>query len=283
VVAHVKVEKQFLASFLEDLNRNRVVLPTLPEVAVQVRKLVTDPNATDRQIARLIGVDPALTTRLLKVVNSPLYRGQEKIDNIQTAVTRLGNEQVRNLVTALVMQQLYQAKGTQLTKQRLKTLWSHSAKVATLSYVLARRFTQLKPDQALLGGLIHDIGVLPILRRAEAYPLLANDPEALDEVINHLHTIIGPLILDEWGFAPELVAVSAQHEELWHSEGPGVSYVDVVIVANLHSYLGTQHHLTQKDWSEIPACAKLGLTPEETIKTLEEVREELQELRSLFN
>jgi len=51
VVAHVKVEKQFLASFLDDLNRNKVVLPTLPEVAVQVRKLVTDPNATDRQIA----------------------------------------------------------------------------------------------------------------------------------------------------------------------------------------------------------------------------------------
>lgn len=279
----MKVEKHFLANFLDDLNRNRVVLPTLPEVAVQVRKLVNDPNATDRQIARLIGTDPALTARLLKVVNSPLYRSHEKIENLQNAVTRLGAEQVRNLVTALVMQQLYQAKGTQLTKQRLKTLWSHSAKVATLSYVLARRLTQLQPDQALLGGLIHDIGVLPILRRAEAYPLLANDPEALEEVIKHLHTIIGPFILDEWNFSPELVAVTSQHEDLWRSEGPEVGYVDVVMVANLHSYLGTQHYLTQKDWSDIPAFTKLGLTPEETIKVLEEAREELQEVRSLFN
>lgn len=279
----MKVEKHFLANFLDDLNRNRVVLPTLPEVAVQVRKLVNDPASTDRQISRLVGTDPALTARLLKVVNSPVYRSQAKIENIQTAVTRLGRQQVRNLVTALVMQQLYQAKGTQLTRQRLKTLWTHSAKVATLSYVLARRFTQLQPDQALLGGLIHDIGVLPILRRAEAYPELANDAEALEEVINRLHTIIGPFIMDEWNFSPELVAVTSQHEDLWRSEGPEVTYVDVVIVANLHSYLGTQHHLTEKDWSEIPAFAKLGLTPEESISTIESARAELQELRSLFH
>jgi len=279
----VKVEKHFLATFLEDLNKNRVVLPTLPEVAVQVRKLVNAPNTTARQVARLIGSDPALTARLLKVVNSPMYRGQEKIENIQTAVTRLGAAQVRNLVTALLMQQLYQAKGTQHTRQRLKILWSHSAKVAALCYVIARRFTRLQPDQAMLGGLIHDIGVLPILRRAEAYPQLANDPEALEEVIKHLHTIIGPFIMDEWNFSPDLVAVTSQHEDLWRSEGSDVSYVDVVVVANLHSYLGTQHYLTKVDWSKVPAFSKLGLTPEESIDTLEAAREELQEVKSLFN
>lgn len=279
----MKVEKHFLASFLDDLNQNRVVLPSLPEVAVQVRKLVNDPATTARQVARMIGTDPALTARLLKVVNSPLYRGQEKIENVQAAVTRLGAAQVRNLVTALVMQQLYQAKGTQHTRQRQKILWAHSAKVATLSYVIARRFTRLQPDQAMLGGLIHDIGILPILRRAEAYPQLANDPEALEEVIKHLHTIIGPFILDEWNFSPELVAVTAQHEDLWHSEGAEISYVDVVILANLHSYLGTQHPLTKADWSKIPAFTKLGLTPEESISTLEAAREELREVRSLFN
>ncbi len=279
----MKVEKQFLATFLDDLNRNRVMLPTLPEVAVQVRKLVNDPAATARQIARLIGTDPALSARLLKVVNSPIYRVQEKIENIQSAVTRLGAAQVRNLVTTLVMQQLYQAKGTHYTRKRLKDLWTHSAKVATLSYLIAKRFTRLQPDQAMLGGLIHDIGVLPILRRAEAYPQLANDPEAMDEVIKHLHTIIGPFIMDEWNFSPELVAVTSEHEDLWKSEGAEITYVDVVIVANLHSYLGTQHHLAKMDWSVIPAFTKMGLTPEAAIATLEAAREELQEIRNLFN
>jgi len=279
----VKVEKQFLAKFLEDLNQNRVVLPSLPEVAAQVRKLVNDPNASAHQIARLIGTDPALSARLLKVVNSPLYRGQDKIENIQAAVTRLGATQVRTLVTALAMQQLYQSKGTRHTKQRLKTLWTHSAKVATLSYVIARRLTSLQPDQALLGGLIHDIGILPILRRAEAYPQLVNDAEAMEEVIKHLHTVIGPYILDAWAFPPNLVAVTSHHEDLWRSEGSEVTYVDVVVVANLYSYLGTQHYLAKADWTEIPAFTKIGLTPEECIHTLEAAREELEEIRSLFN
>ena len=103
----MKVEKQFLASFVEDMNRNRVVSPSLPEVAVQVRKLVNDPNANTRQIARLIGTDAALTARLMKMVNSPLYRGQEKIENIQNAVTRLGSAQVRNLVLQRVDAELF--------------------------------------------------------------------------------------------------------------------------------------------------------------------------------
>lgn len=279
----MKIEKQFLSAFLEDLDRNRVVLPTLPEVAVQVRKLVSDPNTTARQIARVLGTDPALSARLLKVVNSTVFRGSAKIEDIQSAVARLGNDQLRTLVTTLVMQQLYQAKGTKNTRQRLKELWAHSAKVATLSYVIARRCTRLAPDQALLSGLIHDIGVLPILRRAESYPQLANDPEALDEVIKHLHTIIGPFILDEWGFSPELVAVTSQHEEVWHDAGGDLSYVDVVIVANLHSHLGSGHRLTQLDWGDIPAFTKLGLTPAESVATLDAAREELHEVRTLLS
>lgn len=278
----MKIEKQFLSAFLEDLNRNRVVLPTLPEVAVQVRKLANDPAVTARQMARVLSTDPALSARLLKVVNSTVFRGREKIENIQNAVARLGALQLRNLVTTLVMQQLYQAKGTQHTRQRLKELWVHSAKVAALSYVIAQRFTRLEPDQAMLSELIHDIGVLPILRRAEAYPQLAGDPIALEEVIKHLHAIIGPIILDEWGFSPELVAVTSQHEDVWRNGGPELDYADVVIVANLHSHLGSGHRLTQMDWGDIPAFTKLGLTPKESIATLDAAREELQEVRSLF-
>lgn len=278
----MKIEKQFLSAFLDDLNRNRLELPSLPEVALQVRKLVNDPNTSARQVARVLGTDPALSARLLKVVNSTVFRGRERIEDVQGAVARLGTAQLRNLITTLVMQQLYQAKGTKHSRQRLKALWAHSAKVAALSYVIARRCTQLQPDQAMLAGLIHDIGVLPILRRAESYPQLIADPAALDEVVKHLHTMIGPLILAEWDFSPELVAVSARHEDPWRNDGPAASYVDVVIVANLHSYLGTDHFPSELDWNDIPAFTKLGLTPAASIAALGDARDELQEVISLF-
>lgn len=108
----------------------------------------------------------------------------------------------------------------------------------------------------MLSGLIHDIGVLPILRRAEAFPPLAGDPAALEEVIKHLHTTIGPLILDEWGFSSELVAVTSQHEDIWRNDAPELTYVDIVVVANLHSHLGSGHRLTQANWGDIPVFTR---------------------------
>lgn len=84
----MKIEKQFLSAFLEDLNRKRVMLPTLPEVAAQVRKLVNDSKVTARQLARVLGTDPALSTRLLKVVNSTVFRGREKSKIFRCAIGR---------------------------------------------------------------------------------------------------------------------------------------------------------------------------------------------------
>jgi len=277
------LEKKFLTGFLDDLNANRVTLPSLPEVAMQVRRLVQDPNVTAAQVEKVINTDVVLSTRLLKVVNSPMYRGSAPIDNLRMAVTRLGTDLIRNIVTSLVMEQLYQSRSTHLVvKKYLQAMWHHSAKVATLSQILCKYFTKLRPDQALLAGLVHDIGVMPVLSRAEFYPDLLEDTAQLDVVLRRLHTMVGPSILDEWGFPPEIVAVAAEHEDITGKrEGP-VEYVDIVIVANLHSYVGTQHRLAKVDWDTIPAFARLGMTPEESLKAMEEAQGEMKEIQTLL-
>lgn len=279
----MELEKKFLSGFLDDLNANRVNLPSLPEVAMRMRKLVQDPNVTAAQVEKLINTDVVLATRLLKVVNSPAYRGSSPIDNLRMAVTRLGTDMIRNLVTSLVMQQLYQSQNTHpVIKKYLQANWQHSAKVATLSQIICKHFTKLRPDQALLAGLVHDIGIMPVLSRAELYPDLLKDPAQLDIVLRRLHTMVGPTILDEWGFPSEIVAVAAEHEDITGKrEGP-VEYVDIVIVANLHSYIGTQHRLAKVDWDTVPAFGRLGMTPEESVKAMEEMQEEMREIQALF-
>ncbi|MEJ2554054.1 MAG: hypothetical protein P8164_06365 [Gammaproteobacteria bacterium] len=78
--------------------------------------------------------------------------------------------------------------------------------------------------------------------------------------------------------------MTSLHEHLWHREGAGASCVDVVVVANLHNRPGTQHKFAPKNWAETPAFANLGVSPpEESIKTRDAAREELRELRRLFN
>lgn len=276
------IEKKLLAKFLDDINNNRISLPTLPEVAMKVREVVQNPESTAAQISVIVGSDPVLSARLLQIANSAMYRPTKPIENLQNAIARLGNTVVRNLVTSMVMENIYQGQANADLNKLLKKLWLHSTKVAAISHVLARKFTKLKPDQAMLGGLIHDIGAIPIYTEAANIPELLADEKLLDSIVSKMHILIGTSILDEWNFPQELIDVVAEHEDLERDSGNGVDYVDVVTVANLHSYLGTQHRLAKFDWSTIPAFKKLGLTPEESIQAMEEAQEEVNIVQKMF-
>ena len=277
----MELENQLLSKFLDDINNNRINLPTLPEVAIKVRDVVQNPDSSAAKIAITIGSDPVLTTKLLQVANSALYRPSTPIENLQTAITRLGQTVVRNIVTGMVMEQLYQKGGNPKVEKHLKALWLHSTKVAAISHVLARKFTKLKPDQAMLAGLIHDIGAIPVYTEAPNIPEL-DDEETLKRVVSKIHNLVGTTILDDWNFPQELIDVVSNHEDLKYDSGEKVDYVDVVTIANILSYVGTSHPLTKTDWTEIPAFKKLGLSPEESIATMEEAQEEVALVQGMF-
>ncbi|MEJ2345278.1 MAG: HDOD domain-containing protein [Gammaproteobacteria bacterium] len=274
-------EDALLSQLQEDIANNDLVLPTLPEVALRVRDAVEDDNTSAGQIADIVATDASLSARLLRVANSPLYRARNPIDNLQTAIARMGYAVVRNLITSLVMQQMFQAT-TEGLDQRLRQLWEHNVQVAAISRVLAARTPGLQKDQAMLGGLIHDIGILPILVRAEDMPELAENDELLDRLIDKLHPILGAQILTSWDFPESLIAVAAGHEDLQREhEGPA-DYVDVVTVANLQGYIGTSHPVSRLDWSSVPAFAKLGIEPDINVVEIEDHQEELEEIEHIL-
>jgi HD-like signal output (HDOD) protein len=277
----VESETQILESLIEDLEANRLVLPTLPEVALKVRDAVDDVSANSSQIADIVATDAALSARLLQVANSPLYRPRFPIDNIHNAIARLGNTQVRNLVSSLVMQQMFQATSDVLDT-RLRQLWEHASTVASIAYVLASQTDGLEKDQALLAGLIHDVGALPILVKSEDIPELLEDEEMLDTVLIKLHTMLGEKILQNWGFPDALAAVAAEHENLQRDPGTPPDYVDVVIVANLQSYIGTDHPHATVDWSTVPAFSRLGIETDVNIVDIEENQEAMEEIQAML-
>ena len=254
--------EEFYTGLIEDISNNKLELPTLPEVALKVRETVEDDNVNAKKVADVIGSDAALSARLIQVANSPMYRGNKRIEDIQMAVSRMGFTVTRDLVIGLAMRQMFQATS-EVTDIRLRVSWEHSTQVAGLTTMLCKHFTKLKPDQAMLAGLVHDIGVLPILVRAEEYPELLENPKLLDDLTRELHTRLGTLILDSWDFPQELIDVAAQHENLEYDSGDGIDYVELVQVANIQSHLGSNHPLGAVDVSKIPSCIKLGMTDEE--------------------
>lgn len=281
-MAAVEIE-QFWRDLAGDIKANRLVLPALPEITLRTRKLLDNPASTAAQVAQAISADAVMTTRLLRLVNSPLYRTQQQIDDVRTAVTRLGNASVRSMVTNLAMEQIYQHKlATPAKKRYLAKNWEHGMMVAALSYVICDRCTGLNSDEAMLAGLIHDIGKLPILEYSELLSDFSDDEDALDDVLEELHPRVGAMVLETWRFAPELVAVVADHEDLMRNPDGTADYTDIVIVANLLSHIGTDHPHTGLDWSIIPAFDRLALTPEESIQIMKNAREQINEIKRLL-
>ncbi len=273
-------EQEFLTELQSAIHENKITLPTLPEVALRVRDAMESENVTSKQIADIVATDGALAARLLQVANSPLYRGRVPIENIQMAVNRLGNNLVRNLITSLAMKQIFQATSHTLDKH-LRAVWEEGVKVAAISRALANQLPHLDSEQAMLAGLIHNIGSLPVLMMADAHPELMRSEEQLDHLVENLNPIIGKQILEEWNFPATLISVPENYQNLEYDGGPQADYVDVVLVSRLQS-LPSHHPSAQADWSRIPAFAKVGLEPEIEIVAIEGMAEEVKEVEDMF-
>jgi len=281
-MATLLIEK-FCKDLIADIKANKITLPALPEIALKARQLLNEEGTTSSQISKVISADVVITTRLLRVVNSPLYRTQGKIEDVKMAITRLGNANVRSLVTSLAMEQLYQAGSSEEVKNKLKENWKHGLHVAALSFVIARDYTELSADEAMLSGLIHDIGALPVLEYAELLPDILSNEAALDRLVFLLHTKVGHLVLKKWNFPDELVTVAREHENIERGSGINPDYTDIVLVANLLSHVGTNHPHTKLDWNSIPAFNRLAMTPEESIRAIKDAHEEIVEIQNIFS
>jgi len=273
----IELKNRILTELIDELENNKLVLPSLPEVALKVRDTLDDENANTKAVAQIISTDAALSAKLIQVANSPLLRGSTHIDSVDMAVTRMGNTTVKNTVNSLIVQQIFQPT-TEVTDKLFHTFWEHSTEVAAISQALAG-FARLKPDQAMFAGLVHDIGALPIIKYAEDIPELLENPDVLKEIIRELHTTIGVALLSKWEFPQDIINVAAKHEDLSREHGGPADMVDVVTVANLQSYFAKDHPLAKVAWSEVPAFAKLGLDTEVSIIDMEGTGESIQEVK----
>lgn len=272
------ITQEAFASELEQaIHQNRITLPTLPEVALRVRDAVEQDSSSATKIAEMVATDAALSARLLQVANSPLYRGRVAIESVQMAVTRLGNKLVRSLVVSLAMKQIFQATSDVLDR-RLRALWEQSVQIAAISRALAQTLPHLDREQAMLAGLIHNIGSLPILTMAESYPDLMRDTRQLDAYVKALNPRIGGVILRTWGFSDSLIKVAKHYQDPDYDGGAKADYVDVVQVARAQT-LGDD---ASADWSEALAFRKLGLKPEVEVIEIEGVADDVDEMKALF-
>ncbi|MCP4767401.1 MAG: HDOD domain-containing protein [Gammaproteobacteria bacterium] len=246
-------------SIIDDLENDRLPLPTLPEVAIRVRETADDEDASITDVAKIIETDAALSARIVQVGNSALYRGVNPAETVQAAAMRMGLDTVRMLATSLVMKQLFQATHP-VVDHYLRIAWKRSTDVAAISAMIARSSTSLESDSALLAGLTHSIGLAPILVKAESDPVLLNDAQQLERLMYEIYPLIGSQILKNWGFSEALVSVPAEHLNIDRDGNNGkADYVDIVQVALLQTLDDDGHPLAQVDHDLVSAFDRLDM------------------------
>lgn len=281
------IDNPLFQEIQHDLLHDQLVLPQLPDVARKVVAAVSA-DADFRDIEQILLSDAAMTTMLLKVANSPLYRGHAPITQLSQAMQRLGLNAVRNFVVNTAMQS-FLITDNEWVNRRLHTFWQHSTEVAAIAHVMANRLgkrLELNPDQALLCGLIHDVGALPIIKYSLQQPELLQSTLSLDQLVTRLHGSLGGMILKRWGFADIFVDVAEQADNWERNHNGPADYVDLVMMAQLHSFMGKQlskNTPPMEDRSlplvhELPAFTKLGLQhfgPKESVELLRDAKKEV--------
>lgn len=259
----------------------QLYLPSFPDIALQVRQACEQEDTSAQQLAEILGQDAALTVRLMQVANSALYRSRSPADNLQTAITRLGLRLVRQLVMTLAMKQVYQTSNSVLD-EGFRELWLASTKTASLCRMLASDQPHLDNENALLAGLIHNIGALPVLVMAENDPELLNDARALNEIIRALQGKVGAYIFQNWHFPDYMQDIALLCYDFDRAHSGDADYLDVVQVALVEASIYTGLEVPD-DWDQVPAFSKLSVDTRNNILNIEENRVIFEETQLLFN
>ncbi|MBE0439861.1 MAG: HDOD domain-containing protein [Gammaproteobacteria bacterium] len=188
-----------ISTLQDDIKQNKLDLPSAPDLLIKLRRLTASSYTTANQVAELIKYDTNISGRLIKVANSALFGVRNQVTTVQAAITRLGQKRVQSLVIGLLIGQKLLESKTLGLEQYCQQAWQASNNVAAISFVLASTKTDIDPEQALLAGMVHNIGTLPLLIKLNKIESLKNKPKILrlvaEAVIPKLYAGAGRLIL----------------------------------------------------------------------------------------
>ena len=264
----------------KDLSKGDLELPSFPDIAHRVRKALDDEDATTDQIVQILGAEPVLAAKILAISNSAALRPSgDAITDLPMAVNRIGHNMVRNAAMSFAVAQTKKSYKLKESKEYLEKLWSECAHVAALCFILTKKYTNLNPDEALLVGLMHGIGKLYILGRAEEHPDLFTDDKELAAIMDEWHAGIGSAIIEKWGFSEYVSTAIKNYSDFERDNGEAANYTDVLTIAYILSQLMNSDSDMEVQLDNIPASRHLHLTTAEIMPTLQESNRQINSLR----
>jgi putative nucleotidyltransferase with HDIG domain len=270
---------EMLADIAKELS-GEVIFPTYFDAVLRLRKVLQDSSLSITEIAAAVSMEPLIGAKLLHLANSVAFNpaGLEVVD-LKSALTRLGVNAVRTTAMSIVMSQLMRAKGMANFAELTHALWDHSIKTAAAARIIAKNLTRLNPEEAMLAGLIHDLGAFYMLYRATQYEELRHRPDSVRYLIIQWHESIGVSLLNAIGIPEEIVDATVDHDQVRPTPSPIRSLPEVVYVANMLA--GGHFEWLMQGQSDYPA--DLTLLNEKYDYLLPEIDALVVEMRTSFS
>jgi len=271
----------FVQKLATELSQGELALPSFPEIVIRVQRVLADEDVPLDKVARVVGSEPALTARLMRMANSAALNASGKaVTELRTAINRMGYEMVRSASVAFAMSQIRFNESLAPIKNELDDLWERSMLVAAFALVLARKCTKITPEEAMLTGMMHGIGKLYVLTRAMDQPALLKDTVTMHQIMNEWHPQIGKAILENWEFPDTVVQAVGEQSDTDRGKVYTADLCDVLMVSIAMAPLSTDPVGAQLAIRDFPATKRLGLTEETTVALLQEFAAEVNEICS---
>lgn len=258
--SNMTAQNALLTILIEKIRTDTLVLPSLPEIALKIRKMADDPNVNLAKMSDMISHDPALSARIMKIANSAFVGRGVHVHSLQQATTRIGLRYIKNVVTAMAMEQLFVSKSA-FIKTQMEKVWAETLELTAFAlaamqlYNSSFKHTAVNFDTMTLAGLVHNIGALPILTEAERQLEIFGDEAFIKQSIDNISGKIGANILTSWGFPSELIEVAEQWDvDSYKPAHP--SYVDFIRIAAIKQ---GRYHADGEMASLLKPYADLGL------------------------
>ncbi len=213
----------------------KTTFPTCFDLVIRLRKALQDQSQTIDQIATIIGAEPLIPLRLIHLANSALYSRGQEIKDVKAAINRLGLRHVRTTAMAISMEQLIRSREMAIFEEVTLKIWNHSLSTACAAYVIAKRMSRFNADEAMLAGLVHDLGAFFLLYRFAQFEELRLRPVSAVFLAARWHESIGYTLLQALGIPEEIANSVIDHDCRRTLPEPPNSLADVVYAANAMS------------------------------------------------